>query len=99
MKHARIKIRDDKGQYAAALKRANRSLCNRIKELKKEGREISHTMLYVRTKLALLDGWFGMDTSDIIIDNHVTEFNGIVNFMAYCKEYPEVFMISIDKED
>lgn len=99
MKHSRIKIRDDKGQFVSALDKANRSLRKRIKDLKKEGQEISHSMIYTQAKMALLDAGFASDLSDVSVGNHIDEFNGIVNFMAWCREYPVIFMISVDKED
>ena len=98
MKHSRITIQNDNGQFASSLNKANRSLSNRIKKLKKEGYEISHSMMCNRIRLALIDAHFADDLQEIEIGVYGAPFNGIANYVARCNEYPVVFKISIDTE-
>ena len=94
MKHSRITIQNDHGQFATALNKADRHLRENIKKLKKEG-EISFTMMAVRIKLAMIAGGFAMELNEINIESN-GGFNGIAMFMVHCKGFPAELYVSID---
>lgn len=95
MKHSRISIKNDNGQFASALNKADRHLRENIKKLKKEGRQISTTMMIVRIKLAMIAGGFAMESNEVDVTSAIG-FNGIAMFTVYCKEFPVTFCVSID---
>lgn len=94
MKHSRITIKNNNGQFAAALNKADRHLRENIKKLKKEG-EISFTMMCVRIKLAMIAGGFAMETGEVNIESN-GGFNGIAMFTVHCEEFPTELYVSID---